>query len=73
MRVFRLFVGFFILSQGVQIADVFTIIMGFAFAAMALLNVGCFGGNCAVPSNNIPSSNKSNELQTDEVSFEEVK
>ena len=70
-RVFRLFIGFFILSQGIQAAETFTIIMGIAFSAMAIMNVGCFGGNCAVPSTNA-STPTAQSKQTDEVVFEEV-
>jgi|UniRef100_UPI004049E499 arginine exporter protein ArgO len=71
LRVFRLFVGFFILSQGIQTAETFTIIMGIAFSAMAVMNVGCFGGNCAVPSNNASTTAAQSQLN-DEVVFEEV-
>jgi hypothetical protein len=73
LRVFRLFVGFFILSQGIQTAETFTIIMGIAFSAMAVMNVGCFGGNCAVPTTKTPPSTTTNDLQADDVIFEEVK
>jgi hypothetical protein len=45
--------------------------MGIAFSAMAIMNVGCFGGNCAVPSTNATTPTAQSK-QTDEVVFEEV-
>ena len=66
MRILRLVIGIGILVQGIAALDTLTIILGAAFAGMAVANIGCCGAaGCAV---NPRSTNK----KTENIDYEEV-
>jgi hypothetical protein len=67
MRVLRLVLGIFIISQGVELKEWMLVALGGIFSIMPLLNIGCGGAagcNTRVQKNNRQSSN---------ISYEEVK
>lgn len=67
-RILRVALGIFILVQGIIGKDTFSMVMGSAFAGMAIFNVGCCGaGGCATD-----SSFKNEKPNTEEVTYEEV-
>lgn len=69
MRVLRLFIGVFILAQGIMAHDWLMGIMGAAFSLMPLLNIGCCAtGNCAV------NKRRSAPIaeNTEDITYEEV-
>ncbi len=66
MRILRLVLGAAILVQGIVARDAISIILGVAFAGMAVANVGCCGtGSCAI-SPRIPKN------KTEDIHYEEV-
>lgn len=66
-RVFRLGIGLAILVQAVVARDAGIIVLGLAFTAMPLFNVGCCAGTAcsAAPPRNAKSP-------ADEITYEEV-
>ena len=68
IRFFRLGIGVVILVQAFMSRDAFMGMAGFGFSLLAIFNIGCFGGSCAVPHQSNIDSNK----KSDEVEFEEV-
>ncbi|MEJ5994500.1 hypothetical protein WG904_08725 [Pedobacter sp. Du54] len=67
MRILRLAMGIFIITQGVLAKEWALGIMGGLFTFLAILNIGC----CGTSACNTP--NKSRKHQIEEISFEEVK
>lgn len=66
IRILRLILGTAIMVQGIVARDTVTVILGVAFAGMAVANIGCCGGGgCAV--NTRTTNNK-----TDDIHYEEV-
>lgn len=66
IRLLRLALGLGILVQGIVAAETVSILLGVAFAGMAVANVGCCGvSGCAV---NSPSARK----KTEAISYDEV-
>jgi len=66
MRLIRLVLGVAIVVQGIVAAETISIILGIAFAGMAVANVGCCGtGGCAV-------NKKSANNKTEDIHYEEV-
>lgn len=67
IRMLRLILGSAIMVQGIVAKDTVTIILGVAFAGMAIANIGCCGfGGCAVT----PRTTTNNK--TEEIHYEEV-
>lgn len=50
-RVLRLVLGIMITVQSLQVKEYGFALAGILFAAMAIFNMGCMGGACAVPYN----------------------
>jgi hypothetical protein len=66
MRLIRLVLGVAIVVQGIVAAETISIILGTAFAGMAVANVGCCGtGGCAV--NKSSANNKTEDIHYEEV------
>ncbi len=66
IRFLRLAIGMAILVQGYLSKDTMSMILGGAFSAMAVANVGCCGaGACAV-------NTRSPQRRTHDTSYEEV-
>jgi hypothetical protein len=65
-RVIRLLLGVMILVQSIQFREYWFVLLGGLFALLALLNMGCAGGNCATPTHR-----NTHQKQT-EISYEEV-
>lgn len=66
MRMLRLVLGIAILVQGIVARDAVTIILGVAFAGMAVANIGCCAaGGCAI--NTRSANNKTEDIQYEEV------
>lgn len=66
MRIIRLLLGVGILINGIITKDVTSIILGVAFAAMPVFNIGCCGTNgCAVNIN--PSIKNKKNIEYEEV------
>lgn len=69
MRVLRLGMGVFIISQGVLAQEWALIAMGGIFSVLAVLNIGCCGTSaCKTPT---IKSNKA--IVTEEITYEEIK
>ena len=67
MRILRLRLGTTIMVQGIVARDTVTIILGVAFAGMAVANIGCCGaGGCAVNTRTI-TNNKTKDIHYEEV------
>ena len=66
MRVLRLGLGLAVLAQAVIAKDVLFALLGLAFTAMPVFNIGCCGtAGCAVPSKKEPGTTK-------DITYEEV-
>lgn len=66
MRILRAVLGIGILVQGIFARDTVSIILGAAFAGMAVANLGCCGSNgCAVNKRSV--SNKTEDTHYEEV------
>lgn len=67
-RILRLALGLFLMTEAIRTGNWFMTVFAVAMIIMPLLNIGCCaGGNCAVP------ENKSSDINSEEVEFEEVK
>ena len=67
MRILRLILGTAIMVQGIVARDTVTIILGVAFAGMAVANIGCCGaGGCAV-NTRTSTNNKTKDIHYEEV------
>ena len=67
MRILRVVLGTAIMVQGIVARDTIAIILGVAFAGMAVANIGCCGaGGCAVNNNNT-TNNKIENIHYEEV------
>lgn len=67
MRILRLILGTSIMVQGIVARDTITIILGVAFAGMAVANFGCCGaGGCAV-NTRTTTNNKTEGIHYEEV------
>lgn len=71
IRFVRLILGITIIIQGIQSHEMMIILAGSLFGLMAVLNIGCMGGNCAVPVKSNQHNHKSNTDER-EIEFEEV-
>ncbi len=71
MRLLRLVIGAYIVVVGFQEKEVLFGMIGGVFVLQAVMNVGCFAGNCAVPTQQ-PQKFRS-PASTDDVTYEEVK
>lgn len=67
IRFFRLVIGLTILGQAIASHDVFIGIAGIVFSAMAVFNIGCFGGTCATPSQSNQIKNPKQDVEFEEV------
>ena len=66
MRVLRLGLGLAVLAQAVIAKDVLFALLGLAFTAMPVFNIGCCGtAGCAVPPKKEPGTTK-------DITYEEV-
>lgn len=66
-RILRLALGLFLMTEAIRTGNWFMTAFAAAMFIMPLLNIGCCaGGNCAVP------ENKSSDINSEEVEFEEV-
>jgi len=69
MRILRLGMGLFIISQGILAQEWLLMVMGSVFSILAVLNIGCYGTSaCNTP---IPKDNKS--IAAEEITYEEIK
>jgi hypothetical protein len=68
-RIFRLILGVVIIIQGVKANDWMFIILGSAFAAMPLFNVGC----CSNESCETPIRKTNPIVAQKEIDYEEIK
>ena len=69
MRIIRLVMGGFIAYQGVLLAQWILIIPGVIYSLLALFNLGCSTGSCAINQNYRSSRNSC----SNDVIYEEVK
>lgn len=71
IRALRLGLGVLIVIQGVQAVEPFLIVGGSIFALLAVFNIGCAGGTCAVPTNRNQEV-RNQHTKKHEVEFDEV-
>lgn len=69
MRMLRLVIGIFIISQGMLAQEWALIAMGSIFSALAVLNIGC----CDRCLPNTPKARNHKSVAAKEITFEEVK
>lgn len=69
MRILRLVIGIVILVDGLQRSETFVVLLGGAFALLAVFNIGCGPKGCATPT--IKMDKNSNDKEK-EVVYEEV-
>lgn len=67
MRFLRLGMGVWLIVESARTHETMFILLGGLFAVQAIFNMGCVGGNCAVPTRRRPFS------RTEETTFEEIK
>lgn len=72
MRILRLAMGIFVIVTGVQVNDWMFVSLGLIFSAMPIFNIGCCGINTCTTNNCAPAKT-STELNTKEITYEEVK
>lgn len=68
MRMLRLILGTAVMVQGILARDTIAIILGVAFAGMAVANIGCCGARGCVVNTDSNTNNKKKE----EIHYEEV-
>lgn len=67
-KIIRVALGIIILIQGILTGEIPSILIGLAFSALALMNVGCCGSNgCSTNANS-----NSKQHAREEVEYEEV-
>jgi len=67
MRIIRLALGILIIVEGVRSQMTPITLMGAAFAALALFNIGCGPGGCAVPPQRPRPSDNYQSVEYEEV------
>lgn len=67
-RIIRLLLGLMIVIQSIQFKEYWFVLVGAAFAGLAVFDMGCAGGNCAAP----PLSKSATSQQLNETTYEEV-
>jgi hypothetical protein len=67
MRFLRLGIGVWLIVESITSHETMFMLLGGLFTAQAIFNMGCVGGNCAVPARRRPFS------KTEETTFEEIK
>ncbi len=67
MRFLRLGMGVWLIVESARSHETMFMLLGGLFAAQAIFNMGCVGGNCGVNTRQRPFS------RTEETTFEEIK
>lgn len=68
-RIIRLLLGIMIMVQSIQFKEYAFVLVGTLFAGLALFDLGCAGGSCSAPGNQMrkPVSQKMEDITYEEV------